>query len=185
MESRDRTNRRDNGRRIDDFAGRGSDPAGRYQDTAVISGLVNPTRVVFASDDRVFVAEKSGLLKVFEGVNDTTPSILVHLRSNVHNHWDRRLLGMVLARNFPTVPISSTGTWSIVNGSGSQGRFTFTASTWTIQCAVGTLADGPVVTAQIVANQQEEHHRRYRDGDQHQVPGPDRQRHDHVEYPLM
>src|SRR6185436_2703867 len=78
-------------------------PAG-FQDTPVIAGLVNPTRMAFASDGRVFVAEKSGLIKVFDNLNDTTPTIFADLRTNVHNFWDRGLLGMVLAPNFPTDP---------------------------------------------------------------------------------
>src|SRR4030095_11832532 len=39
-------------------------PSG-FQESIVFSGLTNPTAVRFASDGRVFVAEKSGLIKVF------------------------------------------------------------------------------------------------------------------------
>ena len=45
-------------------------PAG-FTDTVVLSGLTNPTVVRFASDGRVFVAEKSGLIKVFDSLADT------------------------------------------------------------------------------------------------------------------
>jgi hypothetical protein len=34
---------------------------------------VNPTVVRFADDGRVFVVEKSGLIKVFDSLSDTTP----------------------------------------------------------------------------------------------------------------
>ena len=47
-------------------------PAG-FTDTTVFSGLTNPTNVRFASDGRVFVAEKSGLLVVFDSLADQTP----------------------------------------------------------------------------------------------------------------
>ena len=75
-----------------------------FQDKAAISGLVQPTVVEFASDGRVFVAEKSGLIKVFDNLEDPTPTIFADLRTNVHNFWDRGLLGMALHPNFPTMP---------------------------------------------------------------------------------
>ncbi|MFN2385935.1 MAG: PQQ-dependent sugar dehydrogenase [Thermoanaerobaculia bacterium] len=75
-----------------------------FRDSVVISGLRNPTVVQFASDGRVFVAEKSGLIKVFDSLNDTTPTVFADLRTNVHNYWDRGLLGMALHPNFPATP---------------------------------------------------------------------------------
>ena len=58
----------------------------------------------FSSDGRVFVAEKSGLIKVFDNLTDTTPTVFADLRTQVHNFWDRGLLGLALAPNFPTNP---------------------------------------------------------------------------------
>ena len=78
-------------------------PAG-FQETTVISGLTAPTVVRFASDGRVFVAEKSGIIKVFDSLSDTSPTVFADLRTNVHDFWDRGLLGMALAPNFPTDP---------------------------------------------------------------------------------
>lgn len=75
-----------------------------FQERIVISGLSEPTAVRFASDGRVFVAEKSGLIKVFDNLTDTTPTVFVDLRTQVHNFWDRGLLGMTLSPNFPTDP---------------------------------------------------------------------------------
>jgi hypothetical protein len=46
-------------------------PAG-FQESVVFGGLTNPTAVRFASDGRVFVAEKSGLIKVFDSLTDPT-----------------------------------------------------------------------------------------------------------------
>jgi hypothetical protein len=46
-----------------------------YQESTAFSGLTNPTAVRFASDGRVFVAEKSGLIKVFDDLTDTTPTV--------------------------------------------------------------------------------------------------------------
>lgn len=78
-------------------------PSG-FQEEVALSGLTNPTNVEFSQDGRVFVAEKSGLIKVFDSVSDTTPTTFADLRTNVHNFWDRGLLGLALAPNFPADP---------------------------------------------------------------------------------
>jgi glucose/arabinose dehydrogenase len=75
-----------------------------FQETIVFSGLTEPTVVQFASDGRVFVGEKSGLVKVFDNLSDTTPTVFADLRTQVHNFWDRGLLGMALDPSFPTRP---------------------------------------------------------------------------------
>jgi glucose/arabinose dehydrogenase/PKD repeat protein len=78
-------------------------PAG-FQEQIVFSGLTQPTAVRFADDGRVFVAEKSGLIKVFDNLTDTTPTIFADLRTKVHNFWDRGLLGLALDPGFPANP---------------------------------------------------------------------------------
>lgn len=78
-------------------------PAG-FSDTIVLSGLTTPTVVDFASDGRVFVGEKSGLIKVFDGLSDLQPSVFADLRTQVYNFGDRGLLGMALDPGFPTSP---------------------------------------------------------------------------------
>jgi PKD repeat protein len=78
-------------------------PAG-FQEEIVFSGLTLPTAVRFAADGRVFVAEKSGVIKVFDSLIDTTPAVFADLNVNVHNFWDRGLLGMALAPGFPADP---------------------------------------------------------------------------------
>ena len=70
----------------------------------MFSGLANPTALRFASDGRVFVAEKSGRIKVFDSLTDTTPTVFADLNVNVYNFWDRGLLGLALDPNFPTDP---------------------------------------------------------------------------------
>jgi glucose/arabinose dehydrogenase len=75
-----------------------------FQETIVFSGLTEPTVLQFASDGRVFVGEKSGLVKVFDNLSDTTPTVFADLRTQVHNFWDRGLLGMALDPSFPTRP---------------------------------------------------------------------------------
>jgi glucose/arabinose dehydrogenase len=75
-----------------------------FQESIVFSGLTEPTAVRFSPDGRVFVAEKSGLIKIFDSLSDTTPTVFADLRTQVHNFWDRGLLGLALAPNFPTDP---------------------------------------------------------------------------------
>ncbi|WP_283136775.1 LamG-like jellyroll fold domain-containing protein [Rhizohabitans arisaemae] len=78
-------------------------PAG-FAKQVVFSGLVQPVNVEFSSDGRVFVAEKRGIVKVFDSLVDTTPQIYADLRPQVMNYWDRGLLGMALHPNFPNDP---------------------------------------------------------------------------------
>jgi glucose/arabinose dehydrogenase len=76
-----------------------------FQESTALSGLINPTAVRFASDGRVFVAEKSGLIKVFDSLADSNgPTQFADLRTQVHNFWDRGMLGLALHPNFPATP---------------------------------------------------------------------------------
>jgi glucose/arabinose dehydrogenase/PKD repeat protein len=75
-----------------------------FQEQIVFSGLTEPTALRFAPDGRVFVAEKSGVIKVFDNLSDTTPTVFADLRTQVHNYWDRGLLDVALAPGFPTDP---------------------------------------------------------------------------------
>jgi glucose/arabinose dehydrogenase len=84
-------------------AARAALPAG-FQESIVFSGLDHPTAVRFASDGRIFVAEKSGLIKVFDSLTDATPTLFADLSTNVYNFWDRGLLGLELHPNFPATP---------------------------------------------------------------------------------
>ncbi len=79
-------------------------PSAGFEDAIVISGLDAPTAFRFSPDGRIFVAEKSGLVKVFASLSDTAPVVFADLRTNVHNMWDRGLLGLALDPGFPTNP---------------------------------------------------------------------------------
>jgi glucose/arabinose dehydrogenase len=78
-------------------------PSG-FSDTVAISGLNHPTALAFASDGRVFVGEKSGLIKLFDSLSDPSPTIFADLRPQVHNFLDRGLLDVTLDPEFPTRP---------------------------------------------------------------------------------
>jgi glucose/arabinose dehydrogenase len=73
-----------------------------FTETTVFTGLTHPTAVRFSPDGRVFVAEKSGLIKVFSSLSDDTPEVYADLRTQVHDFWDRGLLGIALDPAFPT-----------------------------------------------------------------------------------
>jgi len=78
-------------------------PAG-FQEQIAFTGLVRPTNIEFAPDGRVFVAEQRGVIKVFDTLADPTATVFADLSTNVHNQWDRGLLGLSLAPNFPADP---------------------------------------------------------------------------------
>ena len=76
-----------------------------FTDQVTLTGLTHPTVIQFAPDGRVFVAEKSGLIKVFDSLTDTTPDGRSPTSARkVDDYWDRGLLGLALAPNFPTNP---------------------------------------------------------------------------------
>jgi glucose/arabinose dehydrogenase/PKD repeat protein len=75
-----------------------------FQETVAFNGTPEATSIRFSPDGRVFVAEKSGLIKVFDGLGDTTGTTFADLRTKVHNYWDRGLLGLALDPDFPAKP---------------------------------------------------------------------------------
>jgi len=68
----------------------------QFAEEIVFSGLTQPIAIDFAADGTAFVAEKSGLIKVFDSVADPTPTTFADLRTNVHDYWDRGLLGIAV-----------------------------------------------------------------------------------------
>jgi uncharacterized repeat protein (TIGR01451 family) len=120
-------------------------PAG-FQETIVFSGLVSPTNVQFAADGRVFVAEKRGTIKVFDSLTDTTPTTFADLRINVHDFWDRGLLGLELDPAFPTNPyVYVLYTYDHILGEGAP------APRWGDTCPSppGATGDGCVVSGRL------------------------------------
>ena len=111
-------------------------PAG-FSESIAFSGLTLPTAVRFSADGRVFVAEKSGLVKVFDGLGDSTAAVFADLRTNVYNGWDRGLLGLALDPAFPTNP------WVYVLYT-YDAKIGATSPTWGDECPTppGPTADG-------------------------------------------
>ena len=78
-------------------------PPGFSQSTA-IGGLTSPMDVEIAPSGRVFVAEKSGLIKTYDSLSDTSATTFADLRTQVHNYSGRGLLGLAVDPNFATNP---------------------------------------------------------------------------------
>jgi glucose/arabinose dehydrogenase len=75
-----------------------------FSESVVWSGLTHPTNIEFAPNGKVFVAEKSGIVKVFDSVSDPSPDTFADLNVNVYNFWDRGLLGLAVDPGFPARP---------------------------------------------------------------------------------
>jgi glucose/arabinose dehydrogenase len=126
-------------------------PAG-FQESIVFSGLTNPTALRFAADGRVFVAEKRGVIKVFDSLTDTTPDVFADLNVNVYNFWDRGLLGMALAPNFPTSPyVYVLYTYDHVLGATTPAPRWGTPGVYSDPCPTppGATADGCLVSGRL------------------------------------
>ena len=78
-------------------------PTGFHR-TDPIMGRSEPSGVYFAHDGRVFVTEKSGVIWVYQNLADTDPQIFADISANVHDYWDRGLLGFALDPRFPEQP---------------------------------------------------------------------------------
>jgi glucose/arabinose dehydrogenase len=71
-----------------------------FSDNLVFGGLTLPTAIAFAPGGKVFVGEKSGILKVFDSLTDPTATQVVDLRPRVQDWWDRGLLGLAVDPGF-------------------------------------------------------------------------------------
>ena len=117
-----------------------------FQETVVLSGLTSPTNIQFAADGRVFVAEKRGTIKVFDSLSDPSPDTFADLRTNVHDFWDRGLLGLALDPDFPANPyVYVLYTYDHVLGDDTP------APRWGDTCPTspGATADGCVVSGRL------------------------------------
>ncbi len=75
-----------------------------FEDQIAFQGLTNPLALAFAPNGKIYVAEKSGVIEVFDGPNDQTPTRFADLSPAVHDYWDRGLLGLAIDPSFPAKP---------------------------------------------------------------------------------
>ena len=71
-----------------------------FHDTTLFTDLFQPTAVAFAADGRIFVAEKRGIVRVYDSVDDPSGTVYADLTTKVYDLWDRGLLGMTLDPDF-------------------------------------------------------------------------------------
>ncbi len=104
-------------------AGAAELPAG-FQDAEVIKGLEEPTAFRFAPGGRVFVAEKSGEILVYDGLEDEEPTVFADMRKQVFDKGDRGLLGLALDPEFPARPyVYALYTFDHVLGEDAPGAY--------------------------------------------------------------
>jgi len=129
---------------------RGADLRPGFQETVVLSGLSSPTAVQFANDGRVFVAEKRGVIKVFDGLGDASATTFADLRTEVYNFWDRGLLGLALHPDFPTTPyVYALYTYDALPGGSAPKWGAANADSDPCPTPPGATADGCVVTGRL------------------------------------
>jgi PKD repeat protein len=78
-------------------------PAGFTQTTAIPS-LTKPTDVEIAPNGRIFVAERSGVVKTYDSIADTSATVAADLRTKVHNFSARGLQAIAVDPGFPANP---------------------------------------------------------------------------------
>ena len=85
------------------LAGATTLPAGFSQTTAITS-LTKPMDVEVAPNGRIFVAERSGIVKTYDSIADATATVAADLRTQVHNFSARGLQSLAVDPGFPTRP---------------------------------------------------------------------------------
>jgi glucose/arabinose dehydrogenase len=78
--------------------------ASGFVDDVAISGLDTPTAIRFAPNGQVFVAEKGGVIKLFQSIDSPAPTIVADLSSEVYSWVDHGLLGLAVDPQYPTNP---------------------------------------------------------------------------------
>lgn len=74
-----------------------------FTDELVAGDLVAPTVAAFAPGGRLFIGEKSGLIKTYASIGEPD-AIAADLRDEVYDFWDRGLLGLAVHPEYPAKP---------------------------------------------------------------------------------
>ncbi|MEM8864314.1 MAG: carbohydrate-binding domain-containing protein [Planctomycetota bacterium] len=77
--------------------------SGTFSGETIVSGLSSPTAIEFAPTGQMFIAQKNGVVRVFEN-GQLVPGSFIDLRAEVNNIQDRGLLGLEIDPNFPAEP---------------------------------------------------------------------------------
>jgi len=99
----------------------------------------------FASTGKVFVGERSGIIKIFDNVNDATPIVFADLRQEVYGYFDRGMLGLAIHPNFQFQPY----VYALYTRDAQLGG---TSPQWGDTCPTppGPLVDGCLASSRLV-----------------------------------
>ncbi len=83
-----------------------------FQENLLVSDHARPTAIRFVPDTvgplQAFVAEKSGRIYYYDDLENQATrgqaKLVADLSENVHDYWDRGLLGLAIHPNFPNTP---------------------------------------------------------------------------------
>lgn len=76
-----------------------------FQEELLVTGFTELTALRFSPDGRLFVAEKQGRIWAYDSALDPgAASLVLDLRTETYNFWDRGLLGLAVDRAFPEKP---------------------------------------------------------------------------------
>jgi|GEM_PF-2132106 len=77
-----------------------------FQKERIFSVAQQVSTVKFSpNDDRIFVGEKNGIIRVYKNKFDTNPTQVVNLSAEVYQEVDHGLLGLEVHPNFPATPV--------------------------------------------------------------------------------
>ena len=104
----------------------------------ITNSLEAPVAFGFTDGGRLYVAEKRGTVQVFDSVDDPTPTQVINVSNNVHDYWDRGLLGLAVDPQF---------------GSGSDYVYLLytydPGNSWGDDCAAGGTTIGCLVNGRL------------------------------------
>lgn len=89
-------------RGVSDLPAGASLPRG-FVSEVVAAGLELPTAIDFSNDGRMFIAEKNGVVRLWQN-NVLQPQPFIDLSAEVNSARDRGLLGIAVHPQFPTLP---------------------------------------------------------------------------------
>ncbi len=73
--------------------------------TLVDNGFAYPVDIANAGDNRLFVVERAGIIKIIDASGNTLPTPFLNITSIVHDSPNERgLLGLVFHPDYPTIP---------------------------------------------------------------------------------
>jgi glucose/arabinose dehydrogenase/PKD repeat protein len=134
-----------------------------FEQTSILPGVSKPQDIAIAPNGRVFVAEKSGLIRTFDNLDDVTPALFADLRTKVHNYGARGLLSIVTDPGFPgkpyvyvfyTLDAPIGGTPPVYGGAGSFDSCAKATGGLDENCIVGSRISRLTVAGETMSSEQ-------------------------------